>query len=197
MRCHLKCLSLRRVPSSVTIGLRWPIYCDDTLLAMTEMGRGCVGSKCGGHGVAFKCETFRPVNVELGAVINETRVLLENVCCILFDTVYSIYAAVTHVRQRSLCVSLLFIKMRSTRYKIRFLRCFWDPSRVPRIENRVRKIRKLSRNTSKRICNQYYEIVIMEIFRVPTGSYRVPNVILKKNCIRCMLQVRLDPCIIS
>ena len=32
-----------------------------------------------------------------------------------------------------------------------FLRCFWDPSRVPRIENRLLRIRELSSETSERI----------------------------------------------
>ena len=48
-----------------------------------------------------------------------------------------------------------------------FLRRFRDPSRVPRIENRVPRIRENGVSTS-------------QTNRVPTGPYRVPNIFLKK-----------------
>ena len=49
-----------------------------------------------------------------------------------------------------------------------FLRRFRDPSRVPKIENRVPRIRENRVSTS-------------QTNRVPTGPYRVPNIFLKKN----------------
>jgi len=53
-----------------------------------------------------------------------------------------------------------------------FLRRFRYPIRVPRIENRVPRIRE-----------SYHRIPRIKENRVPTGPYRVPNVFLKTNCI--------------
>jgi len=56
-----------------------------------------------------------------------------------------------------------------------FLRRFRDPSRVPKIENRVPRIRENRVSTS-------------QTNRVPTGPYRVPNIFLKKNLAYCVSQ---------
>ena len=50
-----------------------------------------------------------------------------------------------------------------------FLRCFWDPMRVPRIENRVPRHRE-----------NYHRVPNREN-RVPMCPYQVPNIFLKKN----------------
>jgi len=54
-----------------------------------------------------------------------------------------------------------------------FLRCFRDPVRVPRIENRVTSISE-----------NYHRVPRIRENRVPTGPYRVRNIFFKKNCIR-------------
>ena len=51
-----------------------------------------------------------------------------------------------------------------------FLRRFRDPIRVPRISNRVPRIRK-----------NYHRVPKLREIRVPTDPYRVPNIFLKKN----------------
>jgi len=51
-----------------------------------------------------------------------------------------------------------------------FLKCFRDPIRVPRIENRV-----------TRISENYHWVPRIRENRVPTCRYRVPNIFLKKN----------------
>jgi len=51
-----------------------------------------------------------------------------------------------------------------------FLRCFRDPIRVPRIENRVPRIRE-----------NFHRVPRIKKNRVPTRPYRVPNSLLKKN----------------
>jgi len=53
-----------------------------------------------------------------------------------------------------------------------FLRCFRDPIRVPRIENRVPRIRE---NYQGKYLNGYCNQV-----QVPTGPYRPPNIFLEK-----------------
>jgi len=51
-----------------------------------------------------------------------------------------------------------------------FLRRFRDPIRVPRISNRVPRIRE-----------NYHRVPKIRENRVPTDPYRVPNIFLKKN----------------
>jgi len=53
-----------------------------------------------------------------------------------------------------------------------FLRRFRDPIRVPRIEHRV-----------STISENHHRVPRIKENRVPTGSHRVPNIFLKKNCI--------------
>ena len=58
-----------------------------------------------------------------------------------------------------------------------FLKAFRDPIRVPRIQNRIPRIRKLSRVS----WNKEKSSSLNQRNRVPTGPYWVPDIFLKKN----------------
>jgi len=62
-------------------------------------------------------------------------------------------------------------KMISLDYNQGFLRCFRDPIRVPRIENRV-----------PRISENDHRVPRIRENRVPKNQYRVPNIFFKKTC---------------
>jgi len=85
-------------------------------------------------------------------------------------------------------------------YYTGFLRCFRDPIRVPRIENRVPRIREnyhrvpRIENRVPRIRKNYHRVprirenrALESENRVPTGPYRAPYIFLKKNLIICLL----------